>query len=382
MLRKVNLAIRVVALALVGVEMFTVPFGRPRNVVTDLVAFAIAVLTVVLWTVAGSSPRARARLTWVLPFVVGAMAVTSGWATLTSNGGPFSLLAAMATIWAGSALNLAAASVLTGAAVVAQVSAGLAFGASTWDTVGVPLVMILSLNLGRIMRDHSLQAAQSARLLETADKMREEQRRAATLEERNRIAREIHDVLAHSLGALGVQIQTAQALLTDQGDIARAVELLGQARRMASTGLEDTRRALHALRAGAPPLAEALADLSAGHEHAYGNLVSFEVAGPPRPLSADAGLALVRTAQEALVNTAKHAPHQPVDVRLDFGAGRTTLTVANRELQRVGGPPTLETANGGYGLAGMRERLLLIDGSLSAGSDGGGNWVVTAQVPQ
>ena len=168
-----------------------------------------------------------------------------------------------------------------------------------------------------------------------------------------------------------MQIQAAQAVLTDQRDIDRAVELLGQARRMATDGLNETRRALHALRADTPPLAEALADLSADHQRHYGAQVSFEVTGAPRSLSADAGLALTRTAQEALVNTAKHAPHQPVAgaARLPRGSAPPSPWSTSCRPIAADGHPGLETVNGGYGLAGMRERLLLIDGSLSAGRD-------------
>ena len=74
------------------------------------------------------------------------------------------------------------------------------------------------------------------------------------------------------------------------------------------------------------------------------------------------GLALTRTAQESLVNTAKHAPHQPVRIRLDYREGDTALTVVSPLAGGADGQPELETVNGGYGLAGMRERLLLIDG--------------------
>ncbi|HYA45485.1 MAG TPA: histidine kinase [Acidimicrobiales bacterium] len=202
------------------------------------------------------------------------------------------------------------------------------------------------------------------------------------MEERNRIAREIHDVLAHSLGALSVQIQAARAVLTDQGDVARALELLGQAQRMTTDGLKETRRALLALRGGTPRLRQGLADLGAAHQNRHRAAVSFQVSGEPRSLSADAWLALTRAAQEALVNTAKYAPHQLVEVRLEYREGRTALTIANRLPDPAGGEsPGLETANGGYGLAGMRERLRLIDGSLSAGPHDG-KWVVDAEVPQ
>lgn len=382
MLRKLALAVRLLALALVGASTFSQDIVKASDVVMDAVALAVGVLTVVAWEAAEFVPRARAALSWRLPLLVGAMAVTSGWASITGDGGQFNLLATMATIWAGSSMSLVAACTLTGVAAVAVMSAGLAFSTSAWAAFGYPVVMVLGLTFGLILRDHREKEAQSAALLANAEQLRDEQARAATLEERNRIAREIHDVLAHSLGALGVQIQAAQAVLTDQGDVARAVELLGQARRMAATGLEETRQAVHALRAGTPPLADALAELSAGHGRHYGAPVNFEVAGAPRPLSPDAGMALTRTAQEALVNTAKHAPHQPVDVRLDFATGRTTLTVVNGQAGAGGRRPVLETANGGYGLAGLRERLLLIGGSLLAGPDGSGKWVVTAQVPQ
>ena len=108
---------------------------------------------------------------------------------------------------------------------------------------------------------------------------------------------------------------------------------------------------------------------------------SSTVTGAPRSLSADAGLALTRTAQESLVNTAKHAPHQPVQVRLDYDESRTALTVVSRLSSPDNGHPALETVNGGYGLTGMRERLLLLNGSLQAGPCDG-SWIVTAQVPQ
>ena len=76
----------------------------------------------------------------------------------------------------------------------------------------------------------------------------------------------------------------------------------------------------------------------------------------PRALSADAGLALTRTAQESLVNTAKHAPHQPVRIQLDYREG-DTASPSSARWRRGDGRPELETVNGGYGLAGMRERL-------------------------
>src|SRR5215472_17471386 len=106
---------------------------------------------------------------------------------------------------------------------------------------------------------------------------------AARLDERTRIAREIHDVLAHSLGALGIQIQAARAALADHKDIDRADEILAGAQRMAAEGLVDTRRAVHALRAGTLPLDEELARVSDTHTQRYHVPASFDVGGVPGP---------------------------------------------------------------------------------------------------
>ncbi|MGH3731921.1 MAG: sensor histidine kinase [Acidimicrobiales bacterium] len=375
--------IRGVGLVVVGVSTFTSPFGPARNVVIEIVAFAVAVITIVQWTLSENSPALGARLASSLPFAATAMVVTSGLAALTSNGGPFILLGTMATVWAGDAFSLALACAITSLGIVAVDAVGAGFGVATWDMLGFPVILVAGLLIGRLLRGYRAQAEQSTELLAKAEQLQVEQGRAAALDERNRIAREIHDVLAHSLGALSMQIQAAQVVLADQGDVPRALDLLGQARRLATEGLNETRRAIHALRSDAPPLSEGLAHLSADHQQNYQVLVHYQVTGIPHPLTPDAGLALTRAAQEALVNTAKHAPREPVEVSLDFDEGWTVLTVANRLHQHDSGPGTkvLETVNGGYGLGGMRERLLLLNGSLSAGVRDG-RWVVRAEVPQ
>src|SRR6185437_3381158 len=92
--------------------------------------------------------------------------------------------------------------------------------------------------------------------------------------------------------------------------------------------------------------------------------VTVAVGGQPRPLSPDAGLALLRTAQEALVNAAKHAPGRPAAISLSYGADRVTLTVTSALSGPGAAAPGFETLNAGYGLTGLRERLLLIGGTL------------------
>ena len=216
--------------------------------------------------------------------------------------------------------------------------------------------------------------------------MQAEQSRTEVLNERARIAREIHDVLAHSLGALSIQIQAARAVLTDHQDIDRALEVLSAAQRMAADGLTETRRAVHALRSDVIPLDQELSQAARTHRERYGTDAAFTAGGQPRPLPPEATVALLRTAQEALVNAAKHAPGQRVSVRLDYGGEDVSLTVVN-DLPGDGtgtgpGPtvPCPHTVDGGYGLTGMRERLRLLNGTLVAGAQDG-HWVVAAGLP-
>ena len=154
---------------------------------------------------------------------------------------------------------------------------------------------------------------------------------------------------------------------------------------MAKDGLAETRRAVHALRADTTGLDQQLAALTDTHRSRHHASVSFGVGGQPRPLPPETTVALIRTAQEALVNAAKHAPLQPVDIGLHYGEDGVQMIISNplpHGTPDSPGPGTaFTTINGGYGLTGMRERLLLISGSLTA-APGDSRWTVTAQVPR
>ncbi len=381
-LRVANLAVRATLLVIVGVLTFRQPWPGAGNISVVIQAFAAATVQLVLWAPADLSASPRLPYAFLLPYALGVVTVTCSMAAATPTGGELEVLAFIAAMMAGSDTSLAAGLIVVGAGTLACEVMGL-LGATASATLEHPALLLVAWILGRNLRTHQVQAEQSAALLAKADQLREEQAKVATLDERARIAREIHDVLAHSLGALGLHIQAAQAVLTRQHDEAQAVELLGQARRLAADGLNETRRAVHALRGETRPLPDGLAELSADHQRRHGARVSFEVSGEPRPLPPEAGLALTRTAQEALVNAAKHAPHQPVGIRLDYAGAHTSLAVTNHLGEDALGDhgPELATVNGGYGLAGMRERLLLVKGTLSAGQNGS-DWVVMAKVPR
>jgi len=383
MLRAANLVARVIVLVATGALTFVAPEPNTAILYARIAAFTLSLILLTGWELARRSATARARYVPLAPYALGFIIVTCG---VLGSGDWLIGMSCIAAIEAGTDLGAVRGWIVAGLGIVATGVTGLATGNPGTAIEDVVLLLVFFL-FGLNRQEHRLQNEQSVTMLAQADRLREEQTRAAALEERARIAREIHDVLAHSLGALGVQIQFIRAVLTDRHDEARAVELLDQAHRMATDGLTETRRAVHALHGQSPWLPEGLAELSAVHQRRHGARVSFAVTGEPRPLPPAAGLALTRTAQEALVNTAKHAPSQPVEMCLDYADADTSLTVRNHLASGApaggdaAGEPALATVNGGYGLAGMRERLQLLGGSLDAGR-AEGDWVVVAQVPR
>ncbi|WP_408058295.1 sensor histidine kinase [Streptomyces tauricus] len=237
-------------------------------------------------------------------------------------------------------------------------------------TIGAPVVAgILSRSRQRAM-EAMLSSAESAERAARAEA------RTAVLTERGRIARDVHDVLAHSLAGINMQLELADALL-DTGDLERVRAANDKAHSMVKESLKQAQWTVHALREDALPLLDGLSAMveSSGHRDA------LTVTGTVRELPAQVTQNLLRIAQEALTNAARHAPGGHAGVELTFGAASTTLRIRN-------GPATGEVTAGvgsGMGLIGMRERVALLGGSMTAGPvtegpDRGG-WQVEAVIP-
>jgi signal transduction histidine kinase len=190
---------------------------------------------------------------------------------------------------------------------------------------------------------------------------------AAALAERGRVARDMHDVLAHSLSALALQLEGARLMAADRGSDPEVVEAIERAHHLAADGLAEARDAIAALRGDELPGPERLQQLA----DAYPGDCRLTVAGVPRELRSDARLALYRTAQEALTNVLRHGAADRVELSLAYEDGGTRLVVEDH------GPraPVLvgpATPGGGYGLTGMRERAELLGGRLTAAPTGDG----------
>jgi signal transduction histidine kinase len=256
-------------------------------------------------------------------------------------------------------------------AAIPQLLRDFEWPAALGIALGVLALVLLTAN--RQGREERLEQAEL--LVARRQQVIEEHARAAALAERARIAREVHDVLAHSLAGLSLTLQGTRLMLQRDNASQEVIDQVTKAQRLAADGLSEARRAVAALREDKVPDARAIVDLVTAFRLESGAAAELVVNGEPRDLPAEAASALYRTAQEALTNARKHAPGATVDAVLDFEDGRTVLTVTDHP-----GKPPAHATSGGYGLLGMRERAELIGGELETGPMADG-WRVRLVVP-
>jgi signal transduction histidine kinase len=213
-----------------------------------------------------------------------------------------------------------------------------------------------------------------------AEATREEEAVRRVTDERLRIARELHDVVAHHISVINVQAGVARHLLDAQPDKAR--EAMGLVRESSRTVLTEMSTVLGLLRTGEDELptapAPGLGQISAllDSMRRAGLQVTARTSGEPRPLSQIADLTAYRVAQESLTNALKHGTGT---ADLDFDYDTSGVTVEVRNPQRTSGPPA---PGGGHGLVGMRERVAAIGGRFTAGATPDGSFTVCVQIPE
>jgi signal transduction histidine kinase len=207
----------------------------------------------------------------------------------------------------------------------------------------------------------------------------------ARTQERNRIARELHDVIGHTLTVSLLHVQSAR--LAVQHDPADAGRALAEAERLSRECLAEVRTAVGMLRADDPagpgtaplPGASGLPALVEQFRSA-GADVTLTVEGDLTRLPATTGLAVYRIAQEALTNAVKHAPGTPTEIRLAVSPAEVTLTADSRTARGPGAGSGTGLGRPGLGLVSMRERAESLGGSCEAGP-GGRGWLVRARLP-
>ena len=341
--------------------------GASLGVSLALVGFAVAVL-------AGFFLLAVHRTAaWVLvPVLVLLMASSAALVWLQPDGaGGVGLLIAVGI----------AARIVPGRTSVGLLTACLAFllvaetasprvhHQGTWPLLvnALPLAAIYIIVLfGRRIR---VQEAQTERLLIELEESRGAELRAAALAERQRLARDMHDVLAHSLSGLLLQLEGARLLALASPADQRLAGTIDRAHELAKNGLDEARRAIGMLRDDDLPGPDRLAALTAAFQADTGVPARFSSSGTPRELASAVRLALYRVTQEALTNVRKHARPERVEVRLDYLPDEVHLAV---EDLGVPAPAPAAGSEGGYGLTGMRERAELLGGTLNAAPTGTG----------
>ncbi|MET7401805.1 sensor histidine kinase [Dactylosporangium sp. NPDC005572] len=248
------------------------------------------------------------------------------------------------------------------------------------DFVGAVVGVTAPAAVGVLVRR---QRARQRRLEELAahlERERDHRERAAVAGERTRIARELHDLVAHAISVVAVQADAAEAALECDPELARRP--LATIRGSAGQALTEMRRMLGVLRAAdgdddlepLPGLARLPALLDRARDG--GQAVELAVDGTPVPLVASLDLSAYRIVQEALTNAVKHAPGAPVTVGLRWRADELEIDVRDRGPGARGVP-----SPDAHGLVGMRERVRIHGGVLRVGSDTGGGFAVRARLP-
>jgi signal transduction histidine kinase len=361
-----------------------------RGIDASVVALAVAA-QVEVWLDESQTPRAvtaPAALLWTLPLllrhrsplgaplvvfaVLTGEALAADDAVTSSQVNGIALLMAFAVVGANADLRSALAGAAVGYAGLATII--LNDHPAAEGTVPILILAAVAWAIGRTLGERGRRADA---LAERADRL-ERQHESAVAEERARIARELHDVIAHSVSVMTVQAGAARMLLEEDPERARepllAVEetgrqALGEMRRLLGILRGDDGRA-----ALAPQPSLARVESLAEQVRTAGLPVDLHVEGEPRPLPPGIDLAAYRVVQEALTNALKHAGAARARVNVRYLAGSLELAVVND-----GRTPRNGAA--GHGLVGMEERIALYGGEFDAGPRSDGGFAVRATLP-
>jgi signal transduction histidine kinase len=390
----------VVPYVLLGLLAGVTVFARSGN--DRLVDLGLCGLAVV-WMAAMFSlrPAARMRTTAMVPFITGLLVV---WALLVVRAPWFGCFAPAAFLlvfrvlrWPWLIPGVAATAAVAGTAQAYAFDKSTAYGVLGYVAVLVANILPMCGYAWYAwrgarqndVRDQALaDVSEANRRLEATlaenaalhQRLLDQAREAGVRDERQRMAREIHDTLAQGLAGIITQLQAAED--ADRATWRRHVEAATQ---LARESLQEARRSVHALRPESLDsegvAAERLSEAVAGVARRWSKLqeveAEFTTTGTARPLPADAEVALLRTAQEALANVAKHANATRVGVTLSYLEHEVALDVRD-DGQGFG---QRSSGEGGFGLMGMRERIEALAGDLQIESEPGAGTAISARIP-
>lgn len=288
------------------------------------------------------------------------------------------LVGAMAPLatpaWVGSAVAVLAVAVYTAIELV--------HARGSWTLVATGAGVLFFGLVGRLALTERAQRTRIAGLLADLEASRALEAEAQSEAARARMARDLHDVLAHTLSGLALHLETARLIAADERTDPALRGAVDTAHRLSRTGLDEARRAVRALRGDERPGIASLDALVAEHRLATGAPCVLEIEAEPGRVPVEVQEALYRGAQEALSNIRRHAPGAGAHVRVEHRDGSIVLTVDNEAAARTVVPAS--DGSTGWGLAGMAERAHLLGGTVEAGprdADGAGGFRVRLSLP-
>ncbi len=367
--------------------------GAGLAVALVLAVYAAAVVTAISVGWARRGQAAQAAVAGLIGGCGVALAV------LQPNG-PVEIAASMGVWIAAVRLPAVRAAAVAGAITAAlAVAVGLTAHPALAAAITATLLCLLLAVTGQFIRRGRESQDRTELLLAQLQDAREGEAAAAAMAERSRIAGELHDVLAHSLSGLAIQLQGARKLAAREAVSEGLRAAIERSAELTRAGLADAKQAVSALRGERLPTVDQLAPLVEDFRRDTGADVTLRIDGTSRLLPAEASLALFRGAQEALTNISRYAPGAVTAVTVTYQADRTVVTVEDHILAAPAAstpgsalrspgdgsgpaaePSLLAGAGGGHGLAAMRARAQQAGGTARAGPTADG-WLVEVEVP-
>ena len=247
------------------------------------------------------------------------------------------------------------------------------------ETVVLWFLVAAAFGVGFALRGQRVRATRLVHRTERLEREREQRARLAVAEERLRIARELHDIVAHALSVMVVQAQAGARVLDGEQPSAR--EALDSIETTGRQALVEMRRLVEVLRSDdaesalGPRPTLAYLDVLADRVRAAGLKVDLQVEGEPKPLAPGVDLSAYRIVQEALTNSLRHAGPGSAAVVVRYGPEALEIEIINEGQTQVTG------GDGGHGLVGMGERAALVGGKVESGPNGDHGYTVRAWLP-
>jgi signal transduction histidine kinase len=341
------------------------------------VMLAVASLGWIVW--AWSLGELRPTLGHGSDWELWLMAAAGGLLVGVSPSGPSNVFVFVAAFSSAARVGIPRGFLICGVAIAAVCASWIIYDDGGLGVLAYSLGLIATSFGGAQRYDGIVRRDQAELLLAQSQRSHEEQLRTAQLEASSAMAREIHDVLAHALAGLTIQLEATTALLENGADAETILPRVRRAHELAREGLRETRLAVGALRGEDSVVVPAVSRIEAlvGDFVAGGGAAELWLDDAREQLTGAVGDAAVRIVQEALTNVTKHSPGARVSVAVTPGPP-LSLTVHSRvPAQVTARRGSLAASGGGYGIAGMRERAEQLGGSLAAGSTPDG-WLVSA----